>query len=58
MLARLANGARAARDAHLRLLLKLVRSIPAFAVTYGASDIVRLPEWLDARRAMTDGATG
>jgi hypothetical protein len=49
-LARLADGARAARDAHLRLLLKLVRSAPAFAVTYGARDILRLPDWLDRLR--------
>jgi glycosyl transferase family 2 len=50
LLARLADGARAARDAHLRLLLKLVRSTSAFAVTYGVGDILRVPAWLDSDR--------
>jgi GT2 family glycosyltransferase len=53
MLAGLADGARAARDTHLRLLLKLVRSAPAYAVTYGVGDLWRLTDWLETLRGTT-----
>jgi len=50
VLAKLGDGARRAREAHLRLLLKLVRSASAFEITYGAGDVPSFPVRLDTLR--------
>jgi hypothetical protein len=46
-LARPGDGARRARETHLRLFLRLVRSACAFEVTYGPGDIAQFAERLE-----------